>query len=185
MWRPRYPKRASRIAPGCRASALVTHDSGLEGRLNVVAGYPLTGSVPPSRAFSFACDGAHLPLADQDDVDRSHDPSPTPSVPAPQSQSEVMSIGLRNIEEEMEKAVVEMRRAGESQYAEDAPLAPADLCARFSKTCDWKYATGFNLSVVENMMQGASSTTRRGSVKDAPKLCSVFDSSLGKVWGIA
>ena len=91
-----------------------------------------------------------------------------------QSQSEVMSIGLRNIEEEMEKAVVEMRRAGESQYAEDAPLAPADLCARFSKTCDWKYVTGFNLSVVENIMQGASSTTRQGLYRGYPQTVLCF-----------
>ena len=59
---------------------------------------------------------------------------------------------LRNIEEEMEKAVVEMKRAGESHCVEDVPIAPANLCTRFSRTCDWKYVTGFDLSTVEKII---------------------------------
>ena len=84
-----------------------------------------------------------------------------------------MSIGLRNIEEEMERGV-EMRRAGGSQHAEDAPLAPADLCARFSRTCDWKHVTGFNLSVVENIIARGLEYYKTGTVsKISPNvLCS-------------
>lgn len=47
--------------------------------------------------------------------------SPTPFVLVIQSRSLAVSIGLRNIEEEME-----IRSAGESRHAGDAPLAPAD-----------------------------------------------------------
>lgn len=48
------------------------------------------------------------------------------------------------------------------------------LCARFSRTCDWKCVTGFNLPVVENIIARGLEYYKTGTVsKISPNvLCS-------------
>ena len=48
------------------------------------------------------------------------------------------------------------------------------LCARCSRTCDWKYVTGFNLPVVENIIARGLEYYKTGTVSKISPNCALF-----------